>query len=141
MKWRLVIDCSRTTRRVASSTVNRIHAGVPGSISASSVVRRPPRRHRRSTRTSCAKLVHRNQLRVENPMPLPYSPGSQVPREMTRAEMDDVLVKFVESALGQDQPVPRPALDLWAVLATALADRPLEVSLGDGDDAAGGWSG
>jgi anthraniloyl-CoA monooxygenase len=35
---------------------------------------------------------------VVGPSPLPYSPDNQVPREMTRAQMDEVLEQFVDSA-------------------------------------------
>lgn len=35
---------------------------------------------------------------IMGPSPIPYLPNSQVPREMTRADMDEVLAEFVETA-------------------------------------------
>jgi anthraniloyl-CoA monooxygenase len=35
---------------------------------------------------------------IIGPSPIPYLPNSQVPREMTRADMDEVLAEFVETA-------------------------------------------
>ena len=34
------------------------------------------------------------------PSPLPYSPINQVPREMTQADIDEVLEQFVSAARG-----------------------------------------